>query len=95
MMLVIMKGDNGGGDNEWWLSGSDDCSHDDGGNDMVIITFFYFDCRIERMEMLDEVDLFYQLSSHYCISWAYNDEKHTGNYSFIYFVVFNMSYVLF
>lgn len=34
--------------------------------------------RIERMEMLDEVDLFYQLSSHYCISWAYNDEKHTG-----------------
>lgn len=34
--------------------------------------------RIERIEMLDEIDLFYQLSSHYCISWAYNDEKHIG-----------------
>lgn len=34
--------------------------------------------RIERIEMLDEVNLFYQLSSHYCISWAFKDDKQTG-----------------
>ncbi|XP_028406729.1 leucine carboxyl methyltransferase 1-like [Dendronephthya gigantea] len=34
--------------------------------------------RIERLEMLDEVDLFYQLLNHYCISWAFNDEGQTG-----------------
>ena len=28
--------------------------------------------------MLDEVNLFYQLLNHYCISWASNDESDTG-----------------
>jgi hypothetical protein len=28
--------------------------------------------------MLDEVNLFYQLLNHYCISWAFNDESGKG-----------------
>lgn len=34
--------------------------------------------RTEKLEMLDEVNLFYQLLNHYCISWASNDESDTG-----------------
>lgn len=34
--------------------------------------------RIEKLEMLDEVNLFYQLLNHYCISWAFNDENAVG-----------------
>lgn len=35
--------------------------------------------RIEKLEFLDEVDLLDQLLSHYCISWAFNDDKQIGN----------------
>ncbi|XP_031554492.1 leucine carboxyl methyltransferase 1-like [Actinia tenebrosa] len=34
--------------------------------------------RIEKLEFLDEVDLLDQLLSHYCISWAFNDDKQIG-----------------
>ena len=34
--------------------------------------------RIEKLEMLDEVNLFYELLNHYCISWAFNDVNDTG-----------------
>ena len=31
--------------------------------------------------MLDEVNLFYELLNHYCISWAFNDVNDTGKES--------------
>ncbi|XP_046854725.1 LOW QUALITY PROTEIN: leucine carboxyl methyltransferase 1-like [Xenia sp. Carnegie-2017] len=34
--------------------------------------------RIEKLEMLDEVNLFYQLLNHYCICWAINDTQQKG-----------------
>ena len=34
--------------------------------------------RIEKLEMLDEVNLFYELLNHYCISWAFNDSGDIG-----------------
>ena len=43
--------------------------------------------RVEKLEMLDEVNLFYQLLNHYCISWAFNDENGRGKIvSFVCFV---------
>ena len=42
--------------------------------DLTIIKCF----RIEKLEMLDEVNLFYELLNHYCISWAFNDSGDTG-----------------
>lgn len=36
------------------------------------------DCRIEKLEFLDEGGLLIQLLRHYCISVGYNDKNNIG-----------------
>ena len=34
--------------------------------------------RIEKIEFLDEFEIMKQLLEHYCVAWAWNDEKELG-----------------
>ena len=42
---------------------------------------FFFMCRMERVEFLDEQELLFQLLHHYTLSCGYSDHTHIGRFT--------------